>query len=188
MPPIPAQPSVTELIPTLEPDAPAETFIESSLLLPLCLAAAVTLLAVGGLLLWWRLRTKRPAAHTQTPLETALAALDGIAAEVTTLRECSLRVSMLLRSYLAGQVQDTALYETHEEFSHRMDSLANVPAACRDATSLLLDELAALKYAPSQQSDPLRVQAITESARALVQDIAAAQAAEAEAKRKEEAA
>lgn len=186
MQPFPAQTSVVELIPTLEPDAPAETFVESSLLLPVLLAVGVTALGVLGLLLLWHLRTKRPTARPQTPLETALAALDGIGAEVVNLRECSLRVSMLLRSYLAGQVQDTALYETHEEFSHRMDSLANVPAACRDATSLLLDELAALKYAPSQQSDPLRVQAITESARTLVQDIAAAQAAEAEAKRKEE--
>lgn len=180
MPPVPAQQtSIPELIPTLEQDIPAARFAETPLWIPLSIAAAVLLAAAAVGLLLYLHRKRRPAAAPPTPQAVALAALAEIETELPALRECSLRVSMALRTYLAGQAQDSALFETHEEFSRRMDSLAAVPAACREKTARLLDELAQMKYTPQQQSDPLRSRSMVEAARTLVNDIAEQQAAEA---------
>lgn len=187
MPPFPTQqPSIPELIPALEPDIPAAQFAETPLW-PYLVAGAVALLA-GALLLVWLLlrRRQRRLPLPKTPVEVALETLAAIGEELPALRECSLRVSLALRTFLAGQMQDPALFETHEEFSRRMDSLAAVPAACREKTARLLDELAQMKYTPQQQTDPLRSRAMVEEAQQLVNDISEARAREAAEKAEQE--
>lgn len=187
MPPFPTQqPSIPELIPALEPDIPAAQFAETPLW-PYLAAGAVALLA-GAVLLLWLLhrRRQRRLPLPKTPMEVALENLSAIGEELPALRECSLRVSMALRTFLAGQMQDSALFETHEEFSRRMDSLAAVPAACREKTARLLDELAQMKYTPQQQTDPLRSRGMVEEAQQLVHEITEAQQREAAAKQEEE--
>ena len=84
------------------------------------------------------------------------------------MRECSLRLSMILRSFLAGQTQDSALYETHEEFSQRIDSLASVPMSCQLETRDMLEMLAEFKYAGAMEHDPTRAHTLIEQARELV--------------------
>lgn len=186
MPPFPTQqPSIPELIPALEPDIPAAQFAETPLW-PYLAAGAVALLAGVLLLLWLLRRRKRIVTPPKTPMEVALENLSAIGEELPALRECSLRVSMALRTFLAGQMQDSALFETHEEFSRRMDSLAAVPADCREKTARLLDELAQMKYTPQQQTDPLRARGMVEEAQQLVHEITEAQQREATAKQEEE--
>lgn len=186
MPPFPTQqPSIPELIPALEPDIPAAQFAETPLW-PYLAAGAVALLAGALLLLWLLCRRKRIVTPPKTPMEVALENLSAIGEELPALRECSLRVSMALRTFLAGQMQDSALFETHEEFSRRMDSLAAVPADCREKTARLLDELAQMKYTPQQQTDPLRSRGMVEEAQQLVHEITEAQQRETAAKQEEE--
>lgn len=186
MPPFPTQqPSIPELIPALEPDIPAAQFAETPLW-PYLAAGAVALLAGALLLVWLLRRRKRIVTPPKTPMEVALENLSAIGEELPALRECSLRVSMALRTFLAGQMQDSALFETHEEFSRRMDSLAAVPADCREKTARLLDELAQMKYTPQQQTDPLRSRGMVEEAQQLVHEITEAQQREAAAKQEEE--
>lgn len=186
MPPLPQQTSIPDLIPTLEADIPADSFSVVNLWIPAGMAAALAV--VLALVLWLIFRKKqRPLPAPPTPQETALAAMTALEEEQPALRPCSLRLSLILRTFLEGQAHDSSLFETHEEFSQRLDSLAEVPAACRAATGQLLEELASLKYAPLQESDNLRVRRLINEARALVGQITEEQAREAAARKEDEA-
>lgn len=101
-------------------------------------------------------------------------------AQLPPMRECSLRLSMILRTFLAGQAQDSALFETHEEFSQRMDSLSGVPQSCQLETRDLLDHLAEFKYAGAAEHDVTRAHGLIAQARDLVSRIDVAQKKEAE--------
>ncbi len=164
-------------IPELEPNIPAETFTESSLWVTTGISAAIALVIFGlGLFIWWRHRRRKlPSAPSQTDI--ALAAIDKLEAERPGLRAASLRLSLILRAFLSGQTQDPALYETHEEFSHRMDSLASVPASCQYETRCLLESLAEQKYAGELQEDAALTHHFMAQCRELVKRIAEAQAA-----------
>ncbi len=172
-------PSILQSIPELEPDIPAETLEGSSLWLPLGIAAALLLLA-AALLFWWKRRRSR-STPAPSPADTALAAIAKLEEEQPDLRRCSLGLSLILRGFLSGRTQDPALYETHEEFSHRMDSLSGVPAECQYDTRCLLETLAEQKYAPALPDDRARVAQLMADTRALVGRIDAAQAARAAA-------
>lgn len=174
----PTSPNILEAIPELEQDIPLDQFAVQSLL-PTIIIAAVILAVLAGVVLWLILRRRKKTVAPPSQKDCALAALAELEAAAPPLRECSLRVSMILRTYLAGQTQDPALYETHEEFSRRMDSLAAVPAACREQTRELLESLAEYKYAGGDSRDPLQVSAMVNNARNLVHSITEAQAAEA---------
>lgn len=63
-------------------------------------------------------------------------------------RESAIRVSMILRRYLARSMNEPALYETHEEFIARHDSLKDLPNDLKCGVAALFSKLAALKYAP----------------------------------------
>lgn len=176
----PTTPNILEAIPELEKDIPAEQFAVQPLGQILLIIAIVVLLIIG-LILWFLLRHRRRTAPPPSLLDMAEEALAALENSALTLRECSLRVSMILRTYLAGQTLDPALYETHEEFSQRMDSLSAVPAACREQTRELLETLAEYKYAGGDATDSLRVNALVNNARELIHRIAETQAAEAAA-------
>lgn len=176
----PTVPNILEAIPELEKDIPVESFAAQSLGQLLLIAGIVVAIIIGlVVLLICRRRKKLPPPPGL--LDNAMAALGTLEQDAPPLRECSLRVSMILRTYLAGQTHDPALYETHEEFSRRMDSLAAVPAACREQTRELLESLAEYKYAGGEKQDPLQVNAMVTQARDLLHRISETQAAEAAA-------
>lgn len=166
---------ILQAIPQLEKDIPADQFMVQEFWVPLAWACAI-LLPLAALAAWWLYRrSRKSAAPAITPLQEALAALAELDAELPPMRECALRLSMILRSYLAGQAQDPALYETHEEFSQRMDSLSNVPLSCQLETRDLLEHLAEFKYAGETESNATRAHGLIETARTLVVRIDAAQ-------------
>lgn len=166
---------ILQAIPTLEKDIPADQFMVQEFWAPLLWVCAIAI-PLAALTAWWLYRRNRkPAVPAVTPLQEALASIAELDAQLPPLRECALRLSMILRSYLAGQTQDPALYETHEEFSQRMDSLANVPVSCQLETRDLLEHLAEFKYAGETATDATRAHALVESARNLVARIDTAQ-------------
>ena len=166
---------VLQAIPALEADIPADQFMVQNFWIPMAWACAI-LVPLAALAAWWFYRrSRRKAAPGITPLQEALQALRELDAELPPMRECALRLSMILRSFLAGQTQDPALYETHEEFSQRMDSLANVPASCQYETRDLLEHLAEFKYAGESAQDSTRAHQLIETARQLVSRIELAQ-------------
>ena len=166
---------ILQAIPTLEKDIPADQFMVQEFWIPLAWACAV-LIPLAALAAWWLYRRNRKnAAPGITPLQEALAAMDELDAQLPPMRECALRLSMILRSYLAGKTQDPALYETHEEFSQRMDSLTNVPVSCQLETRDLLEHLAEFKYAGETEQDATRAHSLVETTRNLVGRIDAAQ-------------
>lgn len=180
----PSAPNILEAIPELEKDIPVEAFAVQSLGQILLIAGIVTAVILG-VVVWLILRRRKKKLPTPPGLlDNALAALQALEQSTPPLRECSLRVSMILRTYLAGQTHDPALFETHEEFSRRMDSLAAVPAACREQTRELLESLAEYKYAGGEKQDPLQVNAMVTQARDLLHRIHETQAAEAAAAKK----
>lgn len=166
---------ILQAIPVLENDIPADQFLVQDFWVPLGWACAV-LIPLAVLTAWWMFRRrKRTTVSGITPLQEALNELKELDAQLPPMRECSLRLSMILRSFLAGQTQDPALYETHEEFSQRMDSLANVPLVCQYETRELLEYLAEFKYAGDSGSDATGAHQLVERARQLVCRIEQAQ-------------
>ena len=159
---------ILQAIPTLEQDIPADQFMVQNFWEPFAWVCAIVI-PLAALAAWWMYRRRKTAAAPGiTPLQEALAALREIEEELPAMRECALRLSMVLRSYLAGQTQDPALYETHEEFSQRMDSLVHVPQNCQCETRDLLEHLAEFKYAGETEHDATRSRNLIESARQLI--------------------
>ena len=166
---------ILQAIPVLENDIPADQFLVQDFWVPLGWACAV-LIPLAVLTAWWMFRRrKRTTVSGITPLQEALNELKELDAQLPPMRECALRLSMILRSFLAGQAQDPALYETHEDFSQRMDSLSNVPLSCQLETRDLLEHLAEFKYAGETESNATRAHGLIEAARALVARIDTAQ-------------
>lgn len=162
---------ILQAIPTLEKDIPADQFMVTEFWVPLAWACAI-IIPLASLTAWWFIRRRRrTAVPGATPLQEALNALAELDAQLPSMRECSLRLSMILRAFLAGQTQDPALFETHEEFSQRMDSLANVPVTCQLETRDLLELLAEFKYAGETAHDATRAHTLIETARQLVSKI-----------------
>jgi len=63
-------------------------------------------------------------------------------------RETAIRVSMILRRYLARSMNEPALFETHEEFVARHDGLKDLPDDVKSEVGSFFTKLAAVKYAP----------------------------------------
>ncbi len=173
--------SVPESIPQLAPDIPAEAFAaDNTLMVAIALIGAAVLLAGFGWLLWSAYGKKRAAAPPPSPEAVALADLALLANEHLPLRAFALRLSFIMRTFLAGQTQDTALYETHEEFSLRMDSLSSLPESCQYDMRCLLELLAEQKYsAPAAAEAPELEATLLTRARELVKRVTTEQAREA---------
>lgn len=171
MPNITQNESIVNAIPELDGEADPAQFIQSDMWLALAwiIPVLIALVAIG--VIWWIRRSKKAEGPAPTPLEKALSALRTLEEQLPPIRECSLQVSLIVRQYLQGQVQDPALFETHEEFSQRLDSLATVPKECQYDTRYLLERLADLKYAGSQEQNPTQARTLIEQARALLNRI-----------------
>lgn len=162
--------ALVDAIPRLEAEVSPEQFPEGGGYTVLLICAGVLMAAAAAALaLWWR---RRHAAPQPAGPESALERLQRLAAARPTLREAGLQVSLIVREYLQQLVQDPALYETHEEFSRRVDSLTAVPDACRHETRCLLEQLAELKYADTLREDaPARAAQLAEQACDLIRRI-----------------
>ena len=104
-------------------------------------------------------RRKRPTPSTNPDeayifsrgqLKKLRDALDGM-----PLAEVATQASFALRYYLAACLEEPALYETHEEFTLRVDALEKLPAGSREHLNPLLERLAECKYGPSRQDEPV---------------------------------
>lgn len=103
------------------------------------------ILAVVGLV-----RRKKRQSPPPLPVDADLAYREavGVIEESAGLpqREAAMRASGAIRLYLAKVCEDPSLYETHEEFLARHQSLERFPETTREQVSMLLTQLAALKY------------------------------------------
>lgn len=173
----PEDSNIIEAIPELHGEVDPTRFMQSELWLPLAWGCVLlTALVAVGVILWIR-RSKRRAPQPPTPLEKALAALNTLEKSLPPLRECGLQLSLILRHYLQGQAQDPALFETHEEFSQRLDSLSALPRECQYDMRYLLEQLADLKYAATREQDPVQARKLIEQARSLITRINSLQTA-----------
>ena len=77
--------------------------------------------------------------------------------------------SLTLRDYLATAADDPALFETHEEFIARHDSLAALTEKARAAAAAGFSRLAALKYAAEPPASTASL--VIESARTLLDEL-----------------
>ncbi len=172
---------ILESIPPLAPDIPADAFAaDNALMVAIAIIAGAVLMAGFAWLLWSAYGKKRPAAPPPSPEAVALAEISLLATERMALRPFSMRLSLILRTFLAGQTQDKALYETHEEFSLRLDSLSSLPESCQYDMRCLLEFLAEQKYSQSSTKEAPEEQArLLTQARELVQRITTEQAREA---------
>lgn len=139
-------PTVLEL---MEPASP-EALVPDYGLWPWFLAALVGIVLLTAVLLlirkWRKPTTESPAALREAAFRDALAALNDISA--APARATAVQASLILRKYLATAAADPALYETHEEFISRQDSLQALHSDARTAAETGFSRLALLKYAP----------------------------------------
>lgn len=169
---IESAPNILESIPQLEQDIPATAFHAATYGWLAALGLGLLLLIIG-LLILRRLRRKAPQ-QPPTAEEIARQALDRLDAGALSPKAFSLELSMILREYLTGETQDPALFETHEEFSRRVDALSAIPTDCRNDTMRLLDDLARLKYTAQVERTPMPLRPMIDHARTLISRIAEA--------------
>jgi hypothetical protein len=111
--------------------------------------AAIAVIAAIVLLVVLLLRKKPVVDATKEKREAYLEAKAAFSAgEGTDPRESAIRVSMILRRYLARSMNEPALFETHEEFIARHDGLQSLPEDVRTEAGAFFSKLAAVKYAP----------------------------------------
>lgn len=110
-------------------------------------AGAVLALVVLVLLLMRRKTSPDPHREKREAYNEAKAEF-GQAAGAEPRAE-ALRVSAILRRYLARSMGEPALFETHEEFVSRHEALKGLPDEIRDEVGAFFAKLAELKYAPA---------------------------------------
>lgn len=167
MPPS-AHTSVVDSIPELQPELPAEQFAVVS---PWWWVGAAVILLTAVAAMWFLLRRRRGKKDI-VPISPAQQALDALAEleknRPPLLRDFCLQLSLILRRYLQGELHDPALFETHEEFSRRIDSLSAVPDHLRLPVQNLLEQLAEYKYAASDSRNPAEADALSARAEELL--------------------
>lgn len=164
-------PELLQCIPELEPEVAPERLEEPQSHMTLIMAAVVLVLLAAAAFIYIKRRHKPAEEAEEAPEETALKSLQALHAAQPDIRECSLQLSMILRRYLTGATQDPALFETHEEFSSRLNALASIPADCQYATRVLLEKLAEMKYAGRAAAQTEHVHALIEETREAILQI-----------------
>lgn len=104
----------------------------------------IALIALAVFLLLRRKPTIDPLAVRREALRSADRAL--AEAKPSDMREAATLASLVLRHYLATLANDPALFETHEEFVARRDSLVRLQGDARTQATEGFARLAALKY------------------------------------------
>lgn len=132
----------------MEPASP-EALLPDSGLWPWLAAAAIAVLVVSVVMIV--LKKKKPSVTSHRALRNAAfaEAIAALAKTTTTdVRDAAVQSSLILRNYLSIATGDPALFETHEEFVARHDTLSALTTAARTAADDGFSRLAALKYAP----------------------------------------
>jgi hypothetical protein len=133
-----------ELRPPASPDA---LLSQNGPPLWLIIAGGLFLIALLALVLFLALR-RTPGIDATAARRDALRVADRALADAkpSGIREAATLASLVLRRYLATVAGDPALFETHEEFIARRDSLARLQEAARAHVAESFARLAALKY------------------------------------------
>jgi hypothetical protein len=156
----------------LREPAPPDHLLPGDPALPLWISLALALALftlAAGLLIWRKHRPRKPDPVTLRRLayQEAVAALGAVSAP--TVRAAAVQTSLILRRCLAAALADPALYETHEEFISRSDSLNALAEPAREACRSGFASLAAIKYSPAgDHGDPA---AIVAAARSLLETL-----------------
>ncbi len=154
----------------MEPVSP-ETLLPSFSPMPWVLAGIILLilLVIGIAAVVLLIKTfKSPSTSIQQiAYKEACDSLNQIDTE--NAKETAVECSLILRSYLSKAVNEPALFETHEEFISRQDSLQSLSEETKQATHDGFNELASLKYSsdtPSQEP-----QSIISNSKALLETL-----------------
>lgn len=142
----------------LKEPAPPDALVPSLGLWPWWVGGGLLLLLVVILLIVFRKRAAviDPAAARDAAFKEALDSL--AATRANEAREAAVQCSLILRRYLSTAAGDPALFETHEEFVARHDSLRALSAPAREAAAAGFSRLAALKYSRDvPDEDPAKV-------------------------------
>lgn len=152
----------------MEPASP-ESLVPDYGLWPWFAAAAAVLIVISALV--WLLKSRKAKPDSLSIRNTAFSEAEtALASAITeTARDAAVRASLILRKYLSAAARDPALFETHEEFIGRRDSLQELTADARAAAEAGFIRLAALKYAP-ETPDALPQDVIRDS-RALLETL-----------------
>lgn len=168
-------------IPVLEDGPPAEALEPTGISAWLLWGGIIGVLLAVTLAAYFIQRAKRNRPQGPTAEEIAMQKLSELRNRHPDTRTCSLELSLILREYLTGKMQDPALYETHEEFSQRLDALASIPAECQYSVRTLLEKSAELKYTGIQEENTELIAALiteTEQTILLIQEARQREAAE----------
>jgi len=155
-----------------EPDA-IESLLPGWWLPHILISSAILFaLAIIAILLVRMMRRPRPVNLAKIREEArlkAVATLESARSAAATPREAAVLASLALRDYLSRAADDPALFETHEEFIARRDSLAALHEKARAAAAAGFSRLASLKYAaePPAATAP----EVIESARTLLDEL-----------------
>jgi len=136
-------------------------------MVPAGLAVLLGLLAIYQII---HKKRRKVAGRKGDPRETAFTIAREELTEVDckTSRQAAVRCSLILRKYLAQASNDPSLFETHEEFITRQDSLTALTEEAREACAMGFSKLAALKYAPQEATDESAPEAVIEETRLLL--------------------
>lgn len=131
-----------------EPTSP-EALVPASLVEPWMIFTLVLLLL--AVLAFFAFKKKRPpildpSAARRTAHREAASALASIGDVIP--RQAAVQCSLILRRYLSVVANDPALFETHEEYVSRHESLKNFTEEARGSAALGFARLAAVKYSP----------------------------------------
>lgn len=144
---------ILESIPVLEEGPPAESLEPAGISPWILWGGLFVIIMVVAPAIYCIVRAKQRKPRVPTAEETALQELRELSKCKPDTRTCSLALSRILREYLTGKTQDPALYETHEEFSHRLDALSSIPTECQYDVRMLLEKSAELKYTGIQEEN-----------------------------------
>lgn len=138
-----------------EPASP-ETAVPDPILAPWMLPAALCLLLLSLAILSAFLKIRKKASPQDAATLRAAAFAEATAQlenlHPSTPREAAVQSSLILRRYLATAANDPALFETHEEFIARRDSLALLNEQTRATCATAFSRLASIKYSPHDAS------------------------------------
>jgi len=139
----------------LEPEAP-EALVPEAWFQPWMVGILIVFLGVW-IAIWL---SRKGGAAQPDPRQIRNAAYREAVASLAAIRtedsrDAAVQSSLVLRKYLAQAAADPALYETHEEFLSRHETLATLSEPAKAAATEGFSLLAAIKYAresPSQAS------------------------------------
>lgn len=142
----------TQSLELIEPAAP-DDLLPTDIQPWMWVAGVLVILIVIGLLVWKMKHKASVDPHAIRSQAYRLAAAEFDQLKAAGPREAAILSSLIIRKYLSVAAGDPALYETHEEFVSRHDSLNALTPQARQACTEGFARLAEWKYAPESPAD-----------------------------------